>query len=95
MVKIDIEMPIYCHDCPCQNGENGCCNITNYSTFDKRPFDCPLKEVKHGKWVDKGTFTVMCSCCEHYVLRNLLLDYQTMNFCPVCGAKMDGKETEK
>lgn len=46
MVQIDIEMPIYCYDCPCHNGENGCCNITGDSTFDKRPFDCPLKEVK-------------------------------------------------
>lgn len=45
-VQIDIEMPIYCYDCPCHNGENGRCNITGDSTFDKRPFDCPLKEVK-------------------------------------------------
>lgn len=46
MVKIDIELPIYCYDCPCHNGENGRCNITGDSTFDKRPFDCPLKEGK-------------------------------------------------
>lgn len=44
MVQIDIEMPKYCYDCPCHNGENGRCNITGDSTFDKRPFDCPLKE---------------------------------------------------
>lgn len=46
MVQIDIEMPKYCYDCPCHNGENGRCNITGDSTYDKRPFDCPLKEVK-------------------------------------------------
>ena len=46
MVQIDIEMPIYCYDCPCHNGENGRCNITGDSTFDKRLFDCPLKEEK-------------------------------------------------
>lgn len=95
MVKIDIEMPTYCYDCPCHNGENGRCNITGDSVFDKRPFDCPLKEVKHGHWVDKGKFTVMCSCCEHYLALNLLMNYLTMDFCPVCGAKMDGKEDEK
>ena len=51
MVKIDIEMPTYCYECPCHNGENGRCNITgDSSVFDKRPFDCPLKEEKGGKW---------------------------------------------
>lgn len=47
MVKIDIEMPTYCYDCPCHNGENGRCNITGDSVYDKRPFDCPLKEGKN------------------------------------------------
>lgn len=49
MVQIDIELPIYCYDCPCHNGENGRCNITGDSTSDKRPFDCPLKEDKSKK----------------------------------------------
>ena len=49
MIQIDIELPIYCYDCPCHNGENGRCNITGDSTFDKRPFDCPLKEGKSKK----------------------------------------------
>jgi hypothetical protein len=49
MIQIDIEMPKYCYDCPCHNGENGRCNIIGDSTYDKRPFDCPLKEVKSKK----------------------------------------------
>jgi len=44
MVKINMEMPTYCYDCPCHNGETGRCNITGDSTCDKRPFDCPLEE---------------------------------------------------
>lgn len=79
MVKIDIELPKYCYDCPCHNGENGRCNITGDSTFDKRPFDCPLKEVKladlqsaqperkKGKWLrdppEGGYALYKCSVC--------------------------------
>jgi len=59
--------------------------VVNSPTEDVEP-------VKHGMWVDKGHFTTMCSCCEHYVSRGLLFDYETMNFCPNCGAKMDEKE---
>jgi len=62
MIKIDIEMPIYCFDCPCHNGENGRCQISGNFTPDKRPFDCPLTEedvdfapVIHAKWIDGYT----------------------------------------
>ena len=64
MVKIDITMPTYCYDCPCHDGENGRCNITGAFVFDKRPFDCPLREdkstteveeVRHGEWEDVST----------------------------------------
>lgn len=79
MVKIDIVMPTYCYDCPCHNGENGRCNITGDSVFDKRPFDCPLREdksttdveeVKHGEWEDDaddlfwGNYIVKKHCSE-------------------------------
>lgn len=76
MVQIDIEMPIYCYDCPCHNGENGRCNITGDSTYDKRPFDCPLKEVKlanlpsaqperkKGRWIITDTDSCYCSECK-------------------------------
>lgn len=46
MVKIDIEMPTYCYDCPCHNGKSGLCIITGDSVSNKRPFNCPLKEEK-------------------------------------------------
>ena len=97
MIKIDIEMPIYCYDCPCQDGENGRCNITGDSTFDKRPFDCPLREERIGKWVSelvkhedwKGNMQsyyqyISCSLCH-------TPQYKESPFCPNCGAKMDGR----
>lgn len=96
MVK---ELPIYCYDCPCHNGENGRCNITGDSAFDKRPFDCPLKEVKladlppaqperkKGRWIGKpiaGYCTVRCSVCNNVFREN----NGRWNFCPNCGAEM-------
>ena len=87
MVKIDIEMPTYCHDCPCCNGENGQCNITGNYTFDKRPFDCPLKEEKHAHWhFDEVSYE--CSACKE-VYRS------GYNYCPYCGAKMDEEENNE
>ena len=46
----------------------------------------------HGRWIekDKYTFGVMydCSICD-----NRILDTgHSWNYCPVCGAKMDGGE---
>ena len=48
-------------------------------------------ERKKGKWIDDCS----CSIC-HWIHEDdkgfaLLIDY---HFCPNCGAKMDGKETE-
>ena len=89
MVKLDIEMPVYCSDCPCHNGENGRCNITGETNFDKRPFDCPLKEVKRAHWTTDRTFfhdgETYCSECEYEVERRTA-------YCPNCGAEMEGKE---
>ena len=102
-VQIDIEMPIYCYDCPCHNGENGRCNITGDSTFDKRPFDCPLKEVKladlpsvkqkGGKWKTEwhDFFHVKLPVCS-YCLEFSPFKY---DYCPRCGAKMDEEKTDE
>ena len=49
--------------------------------------------VKHGRWVqigyDKALDRITCSCCEDYWN---IEDNQTQyfNYCPNCGAKMDG-----
>lgn len=41
-------------------------------------------EVRHGKWIEDYEF-FKCSECGY------LADYRLSNFCPDCGAKMDGK----
>ena len=48
--------------------------------------------VRHGRWVEKEkyTFGIMydCSLCENRILDN----GHPWNYCPNCGAKMDGAE---
>ena len=48
--------------------------------------------VRHGRWVEKEkyTFGIMydCSLCENRILDN----GHHWNYCPNCGAKMDGAE---
>ena len=109
MITIDIEMPIYCYDCPCHNGENGRCNITGDSTYDKRPFDCPLKDVKltdlpsaqserkegkwKGKWV-RDEFGSYCSYCGFYAYRDKFERPWESNFCPNCGTDLREEKKE-
>lgn len=44
-----------------------------------------VEPVRHGTWNGKTLSTFVCSCCGRYSL------LQT-NYCPHCGAKMDGGE---
>jgi predicted RNA-binding Zn-ribbon protein involved in translation (DUF1610 family) len=51
-------------------------------------------EVRHGEWVqigyDEAMDRITCSCCKEYWNINDN-DTETFNYCPNCGAKMDGK----
>jgi hypothetical protein len=57
-----------------------------------------VEEVKHGKWKikcdDYDCEYMMCSCCkeEFYPVDEDTVD-TTPNYCPNCGAKMDGGKT--
>ena len=51
-------------------------------------------EVKHGEWIEikgeKETLgTLTCSCCQYIYAR-----LHPKNYCPHCGAKMDGGKIE-
>lgn len=45
-------LPDYCYDCPCNNGEHSTCEADkeNRSTYEYRPYWCPLKEVSNDAW---------------------------------------------
>ena len=47
-VILPIEIPKYCLDCPCHDGEYGVCNLTRKTIYDVRPNDCPIQEVELG-----------------------------------------------
>jgi Zn finger protein HypA/HybF involved in hydrogenase expression len=44
-------------------------------------------EVKHGEWISECEPHYECSECHHWFHL-----YQYMNYCPNCGARMDGKK---
>ena len=52
-----------------------------------------VEEVKHGKWVHEhyasGYSWIMCSEC-NTVIHKILTGGNHLNYCPNCGAKMDG-----
>ena len=63
--------------------------------FGDAIMDCHIADVApvvHGRWIEqeKYTFGVMydCSICDNRILDN----GYPWNYCPNCGAKMDGKE---
>ena len=57
-------------------------------------------EVRHGEWIiktdDYDNEYMMCSCCkdEFYPVDADTVD-STTNYCPNCGAKMDGERKER
>lgn len=46
--------------------------------------------VKHGRWIEETTFCCSCSICNHTRGGTAYEDCQ--NYCPNCGARMDGAE---
>ena len=72
------------------------CNLLNEAIAEMRKAQELFKKfgdvapVVHGRWVEKEkyTFGIMydCSLCEDRILDN----GNSWNYCPNCGAKMDG-----
>ena len=46
-------------------------------------------EVKCGKWDDEGKCS-SCGCYNNIIVNNVAYPLKT-NYCPYCGAKMDGE----
>lgn len=64
-----------------------------------------VQEVKHGKWVDikiPANYSnevqyqsAKCSVCKRYHTTPYLYMYYEHNYCPNCGARMDGGNNEQ
>ena len=65
--------------------------LKNCETIDAEP-------VRHGRWEDKKVaFYLKCSECGATVRKNLYevfldCDIRDLNYCPHCGARMEGVE---
>lgn len=103
MIQIDMDMPKSCADCPCGDAQDGWCYVHNevlertgngYPSTGTRPDWCPLKEVKHGKWIwtedkdDQYGYVYKCSVCGTSTIGD------SERFCGWCGARMDEDETD-
>lgn len=55
-------------------------------------FAADVRPERHGHWVDykHNTTAIQCTACEH-VFESAIFGYA---YCPVCGAKMDGKDNK-
>ena len=96
MILIDGEPPETCYECAFNTGEytpneyeKRFCSIKGKSfclkDYKKRPNWCPLKGLKHGKWIKDTSYK--CSECGRYALE-WGGEVIKSNFCPNCGADM-------
>ena len=60
-----------------------------------------VAEVKHGEWISAspcGYYDFYCSCCKEFAITyedsNYRERYHLTDYCPFCGAKMDGGKAE-
>lgn len=70
-----------------------------YAAFLKIANDAPAADVtpaQHGEWIsDDGDVLFHCSECETQISTSWKYEDLNWNYCPECGAKMDGERREK
>ena len=69
-----------CEECPYCEFEQTCTRLDALHQDALELLKAQEPEAKHGKWFDE-----CCSVCGQYVYSG-----DARNFCPHCGAKMDG-----
>lgn len=88
-----IDADAVCDKCPIPKGKYNCqlCDVGDAPTAD-------VVEVKHGRWIlldECSNEGVYCSVCHKKVYRKEYANQKLKsNFCPNCGAKMDGGDTD-
>ena len=68
-------------------GWQGPVNMSDVGMMIEDAPTADVQEVRHGEWVDNGIQDSMLSECS---LCGFPCGACTFNFCPNCGAKMDG-----
>ena len=90
LFQVDMCGSFTCHECPLLNDDGECgfeVFISDTPTVDAEP-------VRHGRWIDKGEYAVCTECggrsgTQYDSAEPIPLMTQ---FCPNCGARMDGGE---
>ena len=79
--------------------ENGCLDDFAYRYDINEVPTADVVEVRHGHWIDKSRNInglhdprLDCSVCGHIFW---FQGAETFNYCPACGAKMDGERREE
>lgn len=83
----------------CKNQDTGYCMDCNVPVFDENEFaGIDVVPVVHGKWLDNNDdfypSACHCSICGMDALTKEETDYDYVksNYCPHCGARMDGEK---
>lgn len=89
-----IDADAVCDKCPIPKGKYNCqlCDVGDAPTAD-------VVEVKHGRWIigeDEAEYEYgVCSVCDHREWDAFAYGRDRVpNYCPNCGARMDGGETD-
>lgn len=54
VIKTMTNLPEYCYDCPCHDGESGYCQADKEHRYsDYRPFWCPLLQISDGHQAER------------------------------------------
>lgn len=71
--------------------------LEGVADIERIDVNADVAEVRHGEWsmdYDCGGYVLSCSLCdEHYWIERE--DEKKPNYCPNCGAKMDGERYAK
>ena len=102
LADIISEYPSDCDACPakeeCSKWDvESCYDFIKWWLESEAEGSEELHEVKHGKWIkDHGWYSHHCSCCGRststYVDEDGDWYDRVFDFCPNCGARMDGDE---
>lgn len=85
----------YCDECANYDWENERCNkgASIEDDYGRIYQDCPLPDaepVRHGKWIKFHDEFSKCSLCNYPTYTS----WNQTDYCPNCGAKLDGGAKE-
>lgn len=66
-------------------------SVLDYRWLATEAYNAGYRKVEYGEWVyDAENECFMCSICEKSALNNYRMLSVNSDFCPHCGARMDG-----